>query len=103
MMDFEDHEHSVKRKGKPTQFIFVRKSKNFIDKIDQILATHYGLTKKELNFIANYDLNFRMGDEFKGEVNLSLHPKKRNAEESLTTEITEKNKPLTGINIFCIN
>ena len=81
MMDFETYGHSGNFKGKPTQFVFVRKSKNFIDKIDQILATHYGLTKKELNFIANYDLNFRMGDEFKGEVNLSLHPKKRNAEE----------------------
>ena len=34
-----------------------------IDLIDELLAGHYGLTEEELDFIVNYDVKYRMGDE----------------------------------------
>lgn len=40
-----------------------RESKSIIDKIDKILAQHYGFTEEELDFIINYDIKYRMGDE----------------------------------------
>ena len=39
-----------------------RHSKPIIDKIDTILAQHYGFTDEELDFIINYDIKYRMGD-----------------------------------------
>jgi len=39
------------------------KSKPIIDEIDRILAHHYGFTDEELDFIINYDIKYRMGDE----------------------------------------
>ena len=39
------------------------KSKEVIDKIDKVLAKHYGFTEKELDFIINYDIKYRMGKE----------------------------------------
>lgn len=39
------------------------KSKNIIDEIDKVLAKHYGFTEEELDFIINYDIKYRMGDE----------------------------------------
>ena len=36
-------------------------SKYILDRIDQILAKHYGLTEKELDFIVNYDNKYRIG------------------------------------------
>lgn len=39
------------------------KSKPIIDEIDKVLAKHYGFTEKELDFIINYDIKYRMGDE----------------------------------------
>ncbi|MCC8118413.1 MAG: Eco57I restriction-modification methylase domain-containing protein [Bacteroidales bacterium] len=38
-------------------------SKSIIDEIDMVLAQHYGFTQKELDFIINYDIKYRMGDE----------------------------------------
>ena len=38
-------------------------SKTIIDKIDELLAKHYGFTEEELDFIINYDIKYRMGDE----------------------------------------
>jgi hypothetical protein len=37
------------------------KSKPIIDEIDTILASHYGFTPEELDFIINYDIKYRMG------------------------------------------
>jgi hypothetical protein len=37
------------------------KSKSIIDKIDRVLAQHYGLTDEELGFIINYDTKYRTG------------------------------------------
>ena len=36
-------------------------SKPIIDKIDRVLAEHYGFTDEELDFIINYDIKYRMG------------------------------------------
>jgi len=38
-------------------------SKPIIDEIDTVLAKHYGFTDEELDFIINYDIKYRMGDE----------------------------------------
>lgn len=40
-----------------------RLSKPIIDEIDKVLARHYGFTDEELDFIINYDIKYRMGDE----------------------------------------
>ena len=40
---------------------FPRHSKPIIDKIDRVLAQHYGFTDAELDFIINYDIKYRMG------------------------------------------
>ena len=40
-----------------------RLSKPIIDEIDALLAKHYGFTEEELDFIVNYDIKYRMGDE----------------------------------------
>lgn len=41
-------------------------SKPIIDKIDDLLAKYYGFTEEELDFIINYDIKYRMGDELNG-------------------------------------
>ena len=40
-----------------------RLSKPIIDEIDKVLAKHYSFTEEELDFIINYDIKYRMGDE----------------------------------------
>lgn len=45
----------------------VNKSKPIIDEIDKVLARHYGFTDEELDFIINYDIKYRMGEELNGE------------------------------------
>ena len=42
-------------------------SKKYIDEIDKVLAIHYAFTEEELDFIINYDIKFRMGDELSTE------------------------------------
>ncbi len=42
-------------------------SKPILDEIDRILARHYGFTDEELDFIINYDIKYRMGDELEAE------------------------------------
>lgn len=39
----------------------VGQSKPIMDKIDKLLAKHYGFTEEELDFIINYDIKYRMG------------------------------------------
>ena len=43
------------------------KSKLIIDEIDKVLAKHYGFTEEELDFIINYDIKYRMGEELNEE------------------------------------
>ena len=40
-----------------------KKSKPIIDEIDKVLAKHYGFTEEELDYIINYDIKYRMGNE----------------------------------------
>ena len=40
-----------------------RASKDVLDQIDSILARHYRLTDEELDFIINYDIKYRMGQD----------------------------------------
>ena len=40
---------------------YVLPCKPIIDKIDRVLAKHYGFTDEELDFIINYDIKYRMG------------------------------------------
>lgn len=49
------------------QEFYPRLSKSIIDLIDKELATYYGLTDEELDFIINYDIKYRMGDELSEE------------------------------------
>ena len=51
-------------RGIVSSFVFKKKlSKSIIDEIDKVLANHYGFTEEELDFIINYDIKYRMGDE----------------------------------------
>ena len=61
-------EYSYKNKGivRFAQF-FPKRSKPIIDEIDKVLAVHYGFTDEELDFIINYDIKYRMGDELNNE------------------------------------
>ena len=43
---------------------YIKLSKPIIDKIDRVLAKHYGFTDEELDFIINYDIKYRMGREY---------------------------------------
>ena len=36
-------------------------TKPILDKIDRVLAQHYGFTEEELDFIINYDIKYRIG------------------------------------------
>lgn len=57
-----------KTRGVVSSFVFKKKlSKSIIDKIDKVLAKHYGFTEEELDFIINYDIKYRMGDELNEE------------------------------------
>jgi hypothetical protein len=38
-----------------------------IHMMDKLLASHYGFTEEELDFIINYDINYCMGDELNEE------------------------------------
>jgi len=44
----------------------LKPSKPIIDKIDKVLAKHYGFTDEELDYIINYDIKYRMGKELQG-------------------------------------
>ena len=37
-------------------------SKLIMNEIDKVLAKHYGFTEEELDFIINYDIKYRMGE-----------------------------------------
>ena len=43
------------------QSTYPRLSKTIIDKLDAVLAQHFGLTDEEFDFIINYDIKYRMG------------------------------------------
>ncbi len=45
------------------QCMLPTRSKPVIDEIDRVLAKHYGFTDEELDFIINYDIKYRMGQD----------------------------------------
>ncbi|MBW6485112.1 MAG: Eco57I restriction-modification methylase domain-containing protein [Syntrophobacterales bacterium] len=51
-----------KRQGYKSPEITVHNFKPLLDEIDKVLAQHYGFTDEELDFIINYDINYRMGN-----------------------------------------
>lgn len=57
----EEREMSYKHDTLTVQCIIPKHSKSIIDKIDRVLAKHYGFTEEELDFIINYDIKYRMG------------------------------------------
>ncbi len=72
MKDLDDNSimqiRMQKTKGETcTQLFKVKLSKPIIDEIDKVLAKHYGFTDEELDFIINYDIKYRMGDELNEE------------------------------------
>lgn len=59
---------SIKNRMYPSGIVFYEEyypsqSKQIIDEIDKLLAIHYDFTEEELDFIINYDIKYRMGDE----------------------------------------
>ena len=66
MQDLKHHAQRKETNYKTTGRVvydefFPRHSKPIIDKIDRLLAKHYGFTDEELDFIINYDIKYRMG------------------------------------------
>lgn len=61
-----EYQYANRGRVKFAQF-FPKKSKPIIDEIDKVLARHYGFTEEELDFIINYDIKYRMGDELNEE------------------------------------
>lgn len=45
------------------QTIIPKLCNHIIERIDRVLAQHYGFTDEELDFIVNYDIKYRMGEE----------------------------------------
>jgi len=45
------------------QCIVPKHSKEVLDRIDIVLGTYYGFTAEELDFIINYDIKYRLGDD----------------------------------------
>lgn len=73
--DYQKNSHIVRRnyakKGRTftmeKQHFYIKHSKSIIDEIDKVLAKHYGFTEEELDFIINYDIKYRMGDNLNEE------------------------------------
>ena len=63
MKDIEANSELKKQGNLTIQQTFPRQSKAIIDKLDTVLAEHFGFTDEELDFIINYDIKYRMGRE----------------------------------------
>ena len=69
MLAFERNKISKEQFVKSQNHVTISESfnpqmaKSIIDEIDKALAKHYGFTDEELDFIINYDIKYRMGDE----------------------------------------
>ena len=61
MIDIDENSRMLQQGELTIQATYPRLSKKIIDKIDCILAKHYGFTDEELDFIINYDIKYRMG------------------------------------------
>ena len=45
------------------QYFYLKKSKKIIDRIDEYLAMYFNFSVFELDYIRNYDIKYRMGDD----------------------------------------
>ena len=97
----ESHVRNQKTTGKTEIQLFrVKPVKPIIDEIDKVLAKHYGFTEEELDFIINYDIKYRMGDELgeEGETEQqkkpqqTSRPKKQREQETELKETKEEPK-----------
>ena len=66
--DYTRKGRSIKMNNKLTGLVELESvtpanSKDLIDRIDRALAKEYGFTAKELDYIINYDIKYRMGRE----------------------------------------
>ncbi len=64
-------ERNYSKKGRTftmqKQHFFIKYSKSIIDQIDALLAKYYRFTSSQLDFVINYDIKYRMGDELSEE------------------------------------
>jgi len=69
---FEDYENNKYKKntyykstGRNVVYFeyYPKKSKSIINQVDKVIASLYGFTEEELDFVINYDIKYRMGDE----------------------------------------
>jgi hypothetical protein len=63
MRDYKKHSFVRTRADCEYQEFRPSESKDIIDEIDSVLAQHYGFTDEELDFIINYDIKYRMGQD----------------------------------------
>jgi hypothetical protein len=68
MDDYKKHSRlkvtRYERTGKVTyQEFYPKKSKCILDEIDDVLAEHYGFSDEEREYIKNFDIRFRMGEQ----------------------------------------
>ena len=81
MRDFNENKYRKSTYYKATGQViydefYPKLSKPIIDEIDKVLAKHYGFTEEELDFIINYDIKYRMGDELGEEGDSAPLPQK---------------------------
>ena len=57
----EERTMRFKHDSLTVQCIVPKLSKPIIDEIDRVLAKHYGFTDEELDFLINYDVKYRLG------------------------------------------
>ena len=67
MQNYKTNAKHKYRGETPTYEITANLAKPIIDEIDKVLAEHYGFTEEELDFIINYDIKYRMGDNLNDE------------------------------------
>ena len=61
MEDINENSCMVDQGTLTIQATYPRMSKEIIDKLDCVLAQHYGLTADETDYLINYDIKYRMG------------------------------------------
>ncbi len=60
---FLKHKAQWRKSGLLIDSVDSKPCKPVIDEVDQILGHHYGFTEEELDFIINYDIKYRMGQD----------------------------------------
>ena len=75
------------------QAFYPRNSKPIIDEIDKVLAKHYGFTEEELDFIINYDIKYRMGDELGEESDSAPTPQTPQTTRQRQKPVEQKAEP----------